>query len=729
MTKKGNREIQLKRTVQELQALYEIGKTLGSELDLQKALKLLLGKALDITRANHGSIGLLDDKGRKLVYKVIIPEDISTWPQKIGEGVTGRTAEKKRAILVSDVRRNDDYIEVFPDMKSELAVPIMDGDKLIGVLNVESPQINGFDRDDQRLLELLASWAVIAIRNATIFEHIDEKLHQRVRELETIRNIDKIIGSTLSPKKVLELIVDKGVRLIKARHKKTKIYGSIQLIEKTTGKLYFTATTAGFALDKKDLRVEIGKEGITGWVAKTQKPLPVNDVYEEPWKKWYIETIPNIKSELAVPLLLGDKLIGIFDLQSPKPDAFDEDDERLIVSLAEQVVVAIRNAEQYQALLSIYNIGKKISSSSDTREVLQLILDKGIEKTGAHYASALVLDRTKSYFDSIVRRGKETDKSRTPIKVGEGIVSAAAKKKKIIRVADVTKDRRYLKFNPTTKSEVVVPMLDAKNELAGVLNFEHPLLGAFDSDDVKFIESLASHAAIVIQRLKKDQELRRTREQLDAANTMFWLTMIKGSWLHEVKQKSHAIRVAVDLLGRNPTIIREGLLGTLERIDNLAEMITTAAPELPSEDVEEAVSIEDILDSVIKKCRRERREIKVNFESSSVELPIITASNAWLTLAFENVIKNSLRAMPSGGALSIGCKKNNNQIDIIIRDTGCGIPKEIQKKLFKQPVSGTKGSGMGLLITKNIMLKYDGNIDLKHTGPQGTIFRLWLPVK
>lgn len=730
MTKKNHKETQLKRTIQELQVLYEIGKILGSELDLQKVLKLILGKALEVTEANYGSLGLLDEKGRRLIYKVIIPEDISTRPQKIGEGVTGKVAEGKRAILVSNVRENDDYIEIFPGIKSELAVPMMEGSKLIGVLNLESPRDNGFDEDDRRLLESLASYAVIAIRNAKIFKYIDKKLHQRVRELETLRDIDKIISSTLSLKKVLRLIIDKGVGLIKERHRNVKIYPSIQFIEKTTGKLYFVETAGNFSEEKKALEFEIGKEGITGWAMKARKPLLVNDVKKEPWKKWYIETIPNIRSELAVPLLLDEKSIGVFDLQSPKVGAFDEDDKRLIFSLAGQVVVAIRNAEQYQTLLSTYNIGKRISFSLDTREVLKLILDKVIEKTGAHSASARLLDRTKRYLDPVVRRGKETDKSWTPIKVGKGIVGAAAKKRKTIRITDVDKDPRYLKFNMATKSEVAVPMLDpTEDKLIGVLNFEHPLLDAFDPNDMKFIEFLISHAVIVIQRLKKDQELRKTREQLDAANAMFWLTMIKGSWLHEVKQKSHAIRVAVDLMRKNPAIIREDLRGTLKRIDRLAQMITTAAPELPSEHVEEPISIESVLDSVIKKYCSERRDIKVNFRRPSVELPIIMASNAWLTLAFENVMKNSLRAMSNGGTLSISCKKGHNEIDIVIGDTGCGIPEKIQNKLFKQPVSGTKGSGMGLLITKNIMLKYGGNIVCENPGPQGTTFRLWLPVE
>ena len=479
---------------------------------------------------------------------------------------------------------------------------------------------------------------------------------------------------------------------------------------------------------KKRHKIEIGKEGVEGWVAETRKALRVDDVRREPWMKWYVASVPDTRSELSVPLLLDEELIGIFDLQSPRVGEFDEDDERLITSLAGQVVVALRNAEQYQALVSIYDVGKMIAASSSTEQILQLILNEGMEKTGAHSASARQLDRTERHLRLLVRRGKETEKSRIPIRVGKGIVGTAAKEKRTISVADVNKDHRYLMFFPGTKSEVAVPMVDPQDKLVAVLNFEHSRLDAFEPEDIRFIQSLASIGAVAIERVEKNQELRKAKEQLDAVNAIFWLTMIRGSWLHAVNQKTHAIRVAVDLIKSNPSITRENLVETLDTVDELACMITKAAPEFPSEDTEGAVSMEVILDSVVRESWHERKDIEVDFEMPSGPLPFVMASSAWLALAFKNVIRNSLTAMPSGGTLNITCKKSSRGIDVIIKDTGCGVQKAIQKRLFAEPTSGTRGSGMGLLITKNVMLKYGGNIELEDTGPQGTTFRLWLPV-
>ncbi len=729
MTKNKNTEPQLKPTVKELQVLYQIAKVMSSRLGLQELLKLVLRKALDVTGADCGTLSVMDEEGRGLVHKVLVPEDVLALPQKIGEGVTGRAAEKKRAILVPDVRENADYIRAFPSTKSELAVPMTDGNKLIGVLNLESSEINGFDGDDQRLVESLASWAVVGMRNAKMFDNVNEESSRRVKELEILQKTAELISSTLDLKQVLKLVVERGLGLIRTLHRNTEIHGAIRLKEKTTGKLYIAEASANFPKGEKRRKLKIGEEGITGWVAEARNALIVNDVRREPWRKWYVPSIPTTKSELAVPLLLDEKLIGIFDLQSPRVGVFDEDDKRLITSLAGQVVVALRNAEQYQALLGIYDVAKIIGASSSTEQILQLVLNRGVEKTGAHSASARLLDRTKKYLDPVARCGEEVDRSWTPITIGEGVVGAAAKERTTIRVPNVDKDKRYLGFNPATKSELAVPMLNSRNKLVGIVNFEHPRLDVFDQDDEKFIESLVDLAVIAIERLEKDQELRKANEQLEAASAMFWLTMVKGSWLHEVNQKSHTIRVKVDTVKNNPSITREDLVKNLDAIDDLARVIATAAPELPSREVEEAVYVDEVLHFVIEECCRRHTNVKVDFRGPSVELPIIVASNAWLALAFKNVVNNSLRAMTTGGTLKIACNKGGSRINVIIKDTGCGIPEEIQKRLFREPASGTGESGMGLLITRSIMLKYGGNVALENTGPQGTTFRLWLPVE
>lgn len=730
MTKNHDTEPQLNPTVEEFEVLYSMAKAVGSRPGVQETLTLVLKKALDVTGADCGTLSVVDDEeGHGLVHKVLVPEDVLALPQKVGEGITGKAAERKRAILVPDVQKNRNYIKAFPDTRSELAVPIVNGDELIGVINVESSQLNGFDASDQRVVQSLASWAVIGIQNAKVFENIDERLKRRVKELEIIQKTNELTSSTLDLEQMLKLIIEKGIGLIMMLHRNKEVHGAIRLIEKATGKLYIAEADANFPKGEKRKKIEIGKEGITGWVAKTQKAIRVPDVHKKPWSKWYVESIPNTISELAVPLVFNGKLMGIFDLQSPTVSAFNEDDERLITSLAGQVVTAIRNAEQYQALLDIYDVGKMIGASSEREQILRLVLERGMQKTGAHSASARLLDRTKKYLDPVVRRGEEIDRSWTPIRLGKGVVGTAAKKTRTINVLDVDKYKGYLKFNPVTKSELAVPMLNSRNKLVGVLNFEHPRSDAFSQDGERFIESLVSFAVIAIERLDKDQELRKTKEQLEAASAMFWLTMIKGSWLHEVSQKTCSIRVEVDTIRSNPSITREDLAENLDTIDELASMIATAAPELPSQEVEEAVFVDNVLYSVIKECCSGRTNVKVDFRRPSVNLPIIVASNAWLALAFKNIVKNSLTAMTTGGMLRIDCKKGRDKIHVIIKDTGCGIPEEIQSRLFRQPVSGTGQSGMGLLITKNIMLRYGGNIDLENTGAEGTTFRLWLPAK
>ncbi|MEW6607491.1 MAG: GAF domain-containing protein [bacterium] len=722
-------QTQLNRRVQELEALYEIGKILVSELKLEEVLKLILQKALELTESKYGTLGMLNEEKTELTYDVIIPEGVKTPPQKIGEGITGRAAKEEKTILVSDVTAKDSgYIEVFPNMKSELAVPMMFQDKLIGVLNVESPNISAFDENNQKLLEALADFSAIAINNARLFAQTDKKLGERVKELEALQHIDETISSVLNLEKVLELILDKGFDLIRKRHKGVEIYAMIQSIDKSTGELVIKQSI-GVPEDKKNERAKIGERGITGLVAGEKKSHLILDVTKEPWKEWYIEMIPAVRSELVVPLLLGKKkkLIGIFNLESPKVSAFDEDDKRLIESLSQQAVIAIHNAEQFEIQNAIYEIGKVINSTLDIKKILGLILDKGLERTGAHSGSARLLEEEREgLLIPCVRRGKEGKRAWEPIEVGEGIVGAAAKEKKTKRVSDVNKDPRYKKSLSDTQSELAVPILNQKKELIGVLNFEHPLLNAFDEDDVKFIESLSSYAGIAIQNVRYCQELKDTQEQLAAANALSWLGIVGAFWKHDVIQMAHAIRVNVDTLKKFE--VSKNVLDRLNKIDSEAEAIMKVAPDLPSEEVKESVSILDVIDTAVERCRHGKK-IEVDFPKPAKGLFAITASNAWLTAAFEQIIKNALRAMPDEGKLTIICREEGSKMLIEISDTGCGIPEKIASQIFKKQVSGAKGSGVGLLLAHTVFLKYGGNIELKSTTPKGTTFIIRLPIK
>jgi GAF domain-containing protein len=164
------RDVLDQRTLQ-LEALREVDRAISATLDLDEALNLILDKAIELTSAHAGYIHMVDTQNAELVTRASRGADEERQRRRIkpGEGITGWVAQHRHSMLVPDVRQDPRYLSIIPGMMSELAVPLMSGGELIGVLNVESQMVNAFSSDDLRLLEALASQSVIAIKNATLF--------------------------------------------------------------------------------------------------------------------------------------------------------------------------------------------------------------------------------------------------------------------------------------------------------------------------------------------------------------------------------------------------------------------------------------------------------------------------------------------------------------------------------------------------------------------------------
>ncbi len=161
----------LKRKTERLEALSEIVKALTSTLDIKRLLNLIVEKAIELTESTSGSLILIDKESKKLIIKAYrgLPAGTENLKLDIGEGITGLVARDGKSRLVNDVEADPDYVVANPDVKSEMAVPLVKDGEVIGVLNVDKTEKNAYDEDDLRLLEMLAGSATIALTNAMMF--------------------------------------------------------------------------------------------------------------------------------------------------------------------------------------------------------------------------------------------------------------------------------------------------------------------------------------------------------------------------------------------------------------------------------------------------------------------------------------------------------------------------------------------------------------------------------
>jgi signal transduction histidine kinase len=332
------------RRAEQFRVIGEVGRRITSILAVEEMLAQMVRLIQEAFGYYHVGIGLIE--GDELVYEVgagIVWDD----PQfqfdpirlKVGqEGLTGWVASTGEPLLVPDVSHDPRYVWMQgSETRSELVVPIEAKGEVIGVLDVQSNQLDAFDKSDMLVLQSLAHQAGIAIQNARSFK----AERRRAEEFRVISEVGRRITSILPVDELLGEIA----RLLK----ETLGYYLVGIALIDGDELVFRAG-AGAVWELRDFqppRLKVGQEGITGWVAQSGEPLLVPDVGQEP-RYHSLPEASEIRSELAVPLEAKEAVIGVLHVQSERPNAFDESDLVILQSLADQAALVIENAHLYE---------------------------------------------------------------------------------------------------------------------------------------------------------------------------------------------------------------------------------------------------------------------------------------------------------------------------------------------------------------------------------------------
>ena len=319
--------------------LLEVADVVNTTLDLDTTLRRVAELVRKVIDYEIFGILLLNDKTQELYFRFSVGHSHEVADRlriKLGEGVTGVAAQKAEAILVNDVANDSRYISAVPNVRSEIAVPLIVKNRVIGVIDIESPQANHFTEDHKRLLTLIASRMAVGIENARLYTRITRQaktlllLNEIARELTSILNLDEVL------KRVGELLS----RLIDFQ------MFSILLLDSGGEKLQhrFSLRFQENIHLKHDIPLGMG---IVGHAAEQRQAVLVRDVKKD---SRYIETNPETRSELAVPLIYKDKVIGVLDLEHTKRGFFTDDHQRTIATLAAQIAIAIENARLYEEI-------------------------------------------------------------------------------------------------------------------------------------------------------------------------------------------------------------------------------------------------------------------------------------------------------------------------------------------------------------------------------------------
>src|SRR5687767_470500 len=318
-----------------LSTLFELGREVTSVLDLEELLAKIPQLIARLTKFNAFSVYLLDEKRGELriAYAVGYPDAQPNMRLRVGQGVVGAAVEEGRPILVNDIRQEPRYMGPLRNMLSQLAVPMRRKGKVIGALNLLNETEGAFTSSDEALLRQFAAHVAVAIENARLFR----SERQYVDTLETLAEIGREMSSILDLDALLTRIASLTKRLVDYR-----TFGILLLNETTQDLEMKLAVRYGKGAESKHVRLG---EGLVGWSALHREAVLVSDVSKDPR---YINLVDDARSELVIPMLIKDRCIGVFDLESPELDAFTKEHKELLTLLASQAAVAIDNARLYE---------------------------------------------------------------------------------------------------------------------------------------------------------------------------------------------------------------------------------------------------------------------------------------------------------------------------------------------------------------------------------------------
>ena len=323
-----------------LTTLFDLGRQVTSVLDLDELLQRIPQLISRLTTFTSFAVYLIDERRHDLyvAYAVGYPEAlVRTERLQAGQGIVGAAVAEERPVLVHDVLADPRYVEIVPGTRSELVVPLRRKGRVIGALNLLSPEVAQFTELDEAILRQFAAAVAVGIENARLFE----KERQYAEMMETLAEVSREVSSILDLDALLVRLAQLTKRLIEYR-----TFG-ILLLNPATSEL---ETKLALKYNEKTTprSVKMG-EGLVGYAAEHKEIVLVPDVHAD---ARYVNAMDDVRSELVIPMLVKDRCIGVIDLESPELDAFTKRHVEAMTMLAGQAAVAIDNARLYETIRS-----------------------------------------------------------------------------------------------------------------------------------------------------------------------------------------------------------------------------------------------------------------------------------------------------------------------------------------------------------------------------------------
>jgi PAS domain S-box-containing protein len=516
--------------------LYSLAGEIAATRDFDDVLNVIVKSTLYLFNTHCGFIYLYDDVDDSLELRIIHGVDLDTGiKMKLGEGMAGRVAKSRKPKRVDNYRgwsyRNRKYDSY--KFSAVMEVPMIYRNQLIGVLAVaeigETQRV--FTDDNIRLLSLFAGQAASAVYDARLFSEIQ----QRNDELDRLyRALGLLIAGVSSDRYQLSQSICEIV-LSEFNHSNCSIW----LVNQGSLKIERFGTSGAYIIDELNLTVDGA-----GLIPKAIREGIFINIGNVKTNEDYLNGWSEAASELVIPLVVENSVIGVIDLQSAKPSAFSQDDERLMTLFSVRAALMLEHArlveqteERNLRLDTLHAIETSFASSLDLRVSLDLVIEQIQSRLKIDAASVYIYDEDLQMLEIITARGMTMMTSvKQRIRVGEGFPGKAALEQEIIYIPDLTRPGPALQIHGSItvdgfKSAFFVPLV-AKGQLRGVLELFYCRSVHNDPDWMGFLETLARQISVAIDGIQVFHRLQQSLIEQQVAQDA-----IVESWSHLLEMR------------------------------------------------------------------------------------------------------------------------------------------------------------------------------------------------
>jgi two-component system, NtrC family, sensor kinase len=699
-----------RRRADELSALYATSRLITARLDLASVLERISRSVSALIGSTGCGIALLDAEGRRLVQAAAHGFKTDEWRAlelPVGEGIIGRCAEVRQPILVDDVRyypssaRRD--VDEREGIRSMLCVPMMRGERLLGVISAFSTRPATFAAHHQRVLERFGEQAAIALHNA----HLFEDSVRRARETRALLGAGRAVTASLDVAQTIRVIMEEARGVLGVAS------CGVLTIDPADGTLTLAASLDLPPEFTRRVRLPIGV-GITGMAVAERRAIQSSDLWNDPRVRFpELPKANGLRSMLAVPLRLGDRAIGAIVALRRDVHAFSPAEEELLLALADQAAIALEHARLYGELEA--RVRERTRQLDEEKRFVEVVLE-------TLPLGVFVLDANLT----IVRANP----------AGTAVLH------------DATPGRRpFRSLFPDDKAEAVERLV--RDAIAGgilqTLEDEMVLAAAprvlrLTAAALAAPGEAPAHVVVLVEDVTNAKRLERQmllNERLTTAGRL------AAGVAHELNNPLATIAgCAESLLERTRGLAPDpgGELGDLRAYLAMIE--------------EEAYRCKEITGTLLQfvrepGSRREPTDLNAlvarsvellvhqsRFASSTIvteldpTVPEVRANEGQLRQVILGLAANGLEAMDARGRLVIRTVLAADEVLIEFADEGPGIADDVLPRIF-HPFFTTKppgqGTGLGLAIAQSIVADHAGRIEVASKAGEGAVFRVVLP--